>query len=102
MFRFRIWQDGIHYLEITATRGYDHGVVKLVAENDYGREMATAKIEIYQGEDFRSVLHKGDGKSQVKNASDVNALKQYRIARNIEKKQKGFLNIYIFIYRCSV
>ena len=72
---------------MTATRGYDHGFVRLVAENDHGREEAKTTLEIYQGQDIRSVLHKGtniDGRK-----ADVNALKQYRIMRNVEDNLRG-------------
>ena len=84
--RFRIWHDGIHYLEIAATRGYDHGEVRLVAENDYGREEARTNIEIYQGHDLRSVLHRGSDKIAGRVDS---SLKQYRIMKNMENNLRG-------------
>uniref|UniRef100_H2YNK4 Ig-like domain-containing protein n=1 Tax=Ciona savignyi TaxID=51511 RepID=H2YNK4_CIOSA len=58
--RFRIWSDGIHYFEIATVRGYDHGEVKMVAQNIEGRIEASTTIEVTQAKDLRSVLHRAD------------------------------------------
>ena len=86
-FRFRVWYDGIHYFEIVTVRGYDHGEVRMVAENKLGREETTMTIKVYQAKDLRSVLHKGEGKE--KSEMDSATLRQYRIAKNVEEKFRG-------------
>jgi len=89
-FRFKIWSDGLNYFEISTVRGYDHGEVKMVAENRLGREELSTTIEVHQAKDLRSVLHKSDGKG--KGDVDPTTMKQYRITRSMEEKVKGESN----------
>ncbi|KAL2081285.1 hypothetical protein ACEWY4_023138 [Coilia grayii] len=56
--RFRLRYDGIYYLEITDSKSYDSGDIKVVAENPEGVAEYTVKLEIKQREDFRTVLRK--------------------------------------------
>ena len=94
-FRFKIWSDGINYFEISTVRGYDHGEVKMIAENRLGREEITTTIEVHQARDLRSVLHKNDGKE--KSDADPVTMKQYRITRSVEEKFKGNISQFLLV-----
>uniref|UniRef100_A0A8C9RS46 Ig-like domain-containing protein n=1 Tax=Scleropages formosus TaxID=113540 RepID=A0A8C9RS46_SCLFO len=56
--RFRLRYDGIYYLEITDSKSYDSGEIKVVAENPEGVSEHCVKLEIQQREDFRSILRR--------------------------------------------
>ncbi|KAJ8248682.1 hypothetical protein COCON_G00233630 [Conger conger] len=56
--RFRLRYDGIYYLEITDSKSYDTGDVKVMAESPQGVAEHSVKLEIEQREDFRSILRR--------------------------------------------
>jgi len=62
--RYRIHYDGIYYFEITETKSYDSGEVRIVAENNLGSAEHTVKLEIQEKEDFRTHLRRApEGKA---------------------------------------
>ena len=50
----------MYNLEILAVKEYDQGTIEIVVTNELGFEKCSAKIEVKNQEDFRTLLKKSD------------------------------------------
>lgn len=91
--RFRLWYDGIHYFEIANVRGYDTGEVRMIAINSQGQVESRAAIEVYQSEDFRSILHQAEKVITTDDGETDLTVKRYRTSRAIEDQMRGWQKI---------